>query len=36
MARSLRTLEQNKALIAEAYRGPMSVARDLDCFTLIE
>ncbi len=36
MARSLRTLEHNKTLIAEAYRGPVSVARDLDCFTLIE
>jgi len=33
MARSLNRLERNKQLIRESYRGPLSVAEDLDCYT---
>lgn len=33
MARSLNGLEQNKQLIRQSYRGPLSVAEDLACYT---
>jgi hypothetical protein len=34
MTRSESTLEDNLASIREAYRGPVEVAGDLDCFAL--
>lgn len=32
MARSLKTLDKSKELIQQNYAGPLSVARDLDCY----
>ena len=34
MARSLRNLDENVALVKERYSGPMHLANDLDCITL--
>lgn len=36
MARSLRVLDDSQAIIRESYNGPLDVADDLSCYSLIE